>query len=133
MSVKHSAVPFSDELRRDDVLAWLGFEIPDDVRIGRYPTPNELRDVMNHLQGYSVEFQVGPLYWIANVSNEYPVLAVEAVAFSGSPDQSQEFRFSGDRDVLTQILRRLPEDCGTFLVMTEGEDPEFITAGDSAL
>lgn len=133
MSVNHSIIPFEDRLRHDDVLKWLGFPIPDNVKTGRFPTPNELRSVMDQLHGYSVKYQVGSYYWIADISNEFPVLVAEAIAFMDNPDQPQKFRFSGDREMLTHILKQLPEECGTFLIMTEGEHPEFIMSEGATL
>lgn len=132
MSIAHSVIPLEDRLREDDVLVWLGHPIPDDVKNGRYPTPNELRAVLDALSPYSVNYEEAPYQWIAVVSNEYPVLTVEAIAFSGNPNQSQEFRFTGDRAILTRILQSLPESCGTFLVTTDGEDPEFVMSGNES-
>lgn len=128
MSVTHLITPCDENFESDDFFEWFGQSLPDDVHYGRQPTWNELIEAFerNVPVGYVTRLEASrnpTALKIALSDGSNYLLYVEYINLPNVP-----YSFRGDRAHLNQIVEDLPEECGTFLVTTNGEHPELITA-----
>lgn len=148
MSVTHLIVPFDGTLRVDAFTRWYEGDIPANGRQGRLPTLSELKVVMERYTptGYEVTYHtaISP-DWYAEISREFSeidfkhvkttykdcLIRVEAFGLQADGETVGYYSFQGDRLHLHKLIEMFPYNCGTFLVITNGEDPEFVTSGSA--
>ena len=87
--------------------------------------------VLDSFNDYSVEYNEGFLSWNARAYIEDRFVRIEAFPLAGDRNLPQRFSFSGDRGEVIRILGKLPPECGTFLVVTDGDYPELVNSGTS--
>jgi hypothetical protein len=131
MGVTLTVIPFDDQINTPAILEWFkeawDLEIPPDAKPGRYPTLDELRDVLNAMPYAEVEYHESRTFWRADIKIEERGLSI---SFSyarklDDVDIPQHFSVDGDPDLLSIVLSRLTPFCGTQLLMFNGEDPEL--------
>jgi hypothetical protein len=130
MSVIHLIIPYSKEFETDEFLRWYEQELPSDLRYGRLPSLDEFKA--------AVEANIADGYKLSTFSSEIMVsLSVNSMldnghllytTITGLHSGELRYSFQGDRDYLAEIIKTLPYDCGSFLLITNGENPEFVTA-----
>jgi hypothetical protein len=128
MSVIYSVIPYTERLQAEEGVRWLEdseVSIPADARFGRNVTPNELKEVLLSFTDCQIEFTVKSLYWRAELSSGNEGLEISAF-FSGNADEEHSFSFNGSERYIIMILEKLAKVCGTFMLLSNGEDPQFI-------
>ncbi len=156
MSVIYSVIPYTKAFTKPEVLHWLdtsGTEIPANPPYGRNPTPKELRSVVATFDDCYAEYRVTPINWgdypfITGFEPQQHAVYLQSrdnrlnwqlemkcgkerisvnVLFSGDEDKSFHLSFTGHWDYILQIVQRLANVCGTFVLLSNGEDPTFVT------
>jgi hypothetical protein len=129
MGVIYSVSPYSKLFQTDEVLEWLedsGVSIPADAQFGREATLNELKEVLLSFTDCQIEFTVTSLLWRAYLRCGNESLEIRTF-FSGNADEEHDFSFDGSERYIVMILEKLAKVCGTFILLSNGEDPQFIT------
>jgi hypothetical protein len=143
MSVQYIVVPFEADGK---LLSWLervGVEPPANA-LSRYPSPQELRAVLDGLNDCTTEYQVVGDFWRAMVYEtasadpgpplrvEGPNVDIHVVDFQGNERLPHEFHFENGWPILAvTILARLARVTGPLVLSTEsGENPVVIQAED---
>lgn len=132
MGVIYTVIPLPDE--KDEIVAWLhslGVSCP--VGEGRYPSIQELRSVLDHLDGYTIRYSTGQGHWYADVSqtgrvtSDWAFLVVSD--YSGNDADSHEFWFErGSPLVMMLILQQLARACGPLILLPDtGDLPLVVT------
>jgi len=131
---------FSDAQRVSSWLRSLGIACP--TAQGRYPTLQELRAVLDHLDGFTVRYSTGPEHWSADIVEEgrggcagdgestYDWAYLVVGNFHNDETRPQSVYFDpGAPRLMLMILRRLAAVCGPQLLLpTGGELPVVVTA-----
>lgn len=128
MSQLHQLVPLSDEMRGAQFAAFLGGPVPDGVRLGRYPTADEIRAAFGRLNEsvrHMVQDKSGKSWSLAVMDGTHEALRIDA-RLRGQTEML--FTVSGDRHLLEALVAQLPRNCGSFLIMTDGQNPVIVTA-----
>lgn len=110
---------------------------PTHSESSRNPTPQELREVLDSLSGYRVEYLVSQNNWQALVEAKkgFPLLRsttlVDVVDFQGNESIPRIISFEkGDLVLNILIVERLSRICGTLLVLSDtGAKPLVIVPG----
>ena len=100
MSQLHQLIPLSDEMRGAQFTAFLGGPVPEGVRLGRYPTADELRAAFDRLDEpvrQMVQDKSGKSWSLAVMDGADEVLRIDA-RLRGQTEML--FTVSGDRHLL---------------------------------
>jgi hypothetical protein len=135
VGVSHLVIPASEV----DDAAWLrdsGIELPGGGSESRWPTPNELKEVLGALAGTTVTFRPNTAGgWDAEVvdaSRGYSGPSV-TIWVTGIQDPDRPTRFAlhkPDLGLAIAIVERLARLCGPFLMMDDADvRPVLVTAG----
>jgi hypothetical protein len=133
MGVIYIVLPLSHE--EDEIISWLHslrLTCPPDE--GRYPTIEELRFVLDHLDGYSIHYSTGAGHWYADVSptdqvtSDWACIVVDN--YHDNDTDSHDFYFErGSPRVMLLILQRLTRMCGPLILLADtGDLPMVVTA-----
>jgi hypothetical protein len=121
--------PYDDKFHKAEVIDWLQAEnvmIPLNAPIGRYPTPKELRAILDGFSDCTIEYKVTSIHWMADIQCGKSRVSI-IVAFSGSEDDPFDYlSFGEDYEKLISIVKKLSQICGTFLLLHDGESPILI-------
>lgn len=134
MSVTHSIIPYDEQFESEVFHTWFEKEIPHDVRYGRLPTWDEIKTTLERIapDGYTITYDLptNPKRATIVSSSEEENWLIEAEILNQTVVDNTvgSYSFRGDRYFLEKLLQNLPIEYGTFLVMSNGEDPELITA-----
>ncbi len=129
MGVSFTPIPLNI-FYNDEGLAWLkrfGPTIPPRVEDNRFPTPNEIRDVLEELEGYTIDYFINSQTWQATIS--HPIrpewAAIVVLNFSGASEEEDlphDFYFErGWPELITVILEHIARKCGPFVLIENGE------------
>ena len=134
MSVTHEAIPYEDEFLSEQFIKWYGKPVPEYPRYGRLLDWKELQAALDASipDGYKLIYDDASnpvMIYINHLENDSHLLHIEVFGLRIDEDMFHRFAFSGDRGYLEKLIQFFPEECGTFLVITNGEDPEVIIAG----
>jgi len=134
MGVFYLVEPFDDEQRE-----WLeeaGVEIPEDAGKGRNPTPAEIREVCDALEGFGVEYKSSGKnkFWQADVTgntkptrNRWTLLNINN--WGGSETRRYKIMFEkGDPDVIIKIVHGLSAKCGPLMIVPDSYEPIVVWA-----
>jgi len=122
---QYKVVTLFDCMQNPATTSWLeqfGLALPDHVPPGRYPTPLEIRGVMEGLAGLRTTYLVGKYTWQVTLRHRkdvsWAVLAVEG--FSGNNEEPHSFYFTGGWDeVILQVTAALAKHCGPLVLLHE--------------
>jgi hypothetical protein len=144
MGELYVVMPLSDPtdfLDAQGITAWLrSLEIACPSACGRFPTLQELRAVLDHLEGFTIHYNTGPGHWSADIVEEgrdgcdgessYDWAYIVADTFDGDETRPQSFYFDpGAPRLMLMILRYLAAVCGPQLQLpTESGLPVVVTA-----
>lgn len=118
-----------------EVLNWLqgddGIEIPAGMPEGRYPTPRELRQILDSFAELDVKYHVGGKAWYADIWRKD-----ESVLMAMPVPRNEDVPFDyvsldGSYELENDIIQKISNMCGTFLFLLDGEGPEFVVPGGS--
>lgn len=133
MGVLYVVIPLLPE-QKDEMGVWLhslGIACPEGE--GRYPSIQELRSVLEHLEGYTIHYSTGSGHWYADVAqtdqvnSDWASLVVND--YSGNDADSHAFYFErGAPPLMLLILQRLVSICGPQLLLPDtGALPLVVT------
>ena len=133
MSITHSIVPYDEQFESEFFLTWFEKEVPHNVRYGRLPSWGKIKSTLEYIasDGHIITYDLptNPKRATIVSCNEGDwLLEVEILNQNPLDSTIGSYSFRGDRFFLEKLLRNLPIEYGTFLVMSNGEDPELITA-----
>ncbi|KAA3647888.1 MAG: hypothetical protein DWQ07_02560 [Chloroflexi bacterium] len=121
-------------------LEWIedwGLSLPYYERESRNPTPNEVRKVLNKLDGITENFRVDDKTWGAYIedSNGQRMAYINCDDFQGDENEPSRLSFDGDSNALfcLRVVQQLTNVCGPLaMVITTGSgDPVIITPDTS--
>jgi hypothetical protein len=113
-----------------DWLAQNNLQLPDDIPHGRYPSPAEIKAVLDGIQGVRVRYVISERVWqvsvIHRIDVSWAVLAVRA--YSGNPDAPHRFDFvAGWDEIIEMVCLKLVKNCGPLVLLPDsGAPPRMI-------
>ncbi len=127
-----SAVPLFECMIDPATMDWLvglGVKLPETVPPGRYPTPDEMRQVLETLPGIRVDFTISASTWQATVRARRDVswASLYFPDYAGDDFEPQPFIFDGGwPEIMVMILQPLAAGCGPFILLDESGAPPRI-------
>lgn len=133
MSANYWIMLINEEFRdAPEAIEWLEhfkLVLPDKIIEGRNPTVPEMRNVLEKITGFSVEYKISSdnwRHWSAKVyephdKDDAKTIWIEVTGYTGNENESQSFSFVGDEDLIMEIARALRVWHGTSILMREGE------------
>ena len=130
---QYKVVTLFECMQNPATVSWLvqsGLSLPEDVPPGRYPTPLEIRGVMESLPGVQTDYLVGRTTWQLTILNRKDVgwatLAVEG--YQGANDIPLPFYFvSGWDELILLAAAALAKVCGPLVLLHEsGAPPQIV-------
>lgn len=143
MGVWYTVMPLDTQGELAEWLAQLAIKLPASNPIGRYPTPKELRRVLDSLENYTIKYHISPEHFYAHVYEtagiqpgpppliEGPSTMLIIPDFHGDEDNCYQFYFEkGWPELIVVVLERLARITGP-LVLIPDVDPKplIISAG----
>jgi hypothetical protein len=123
---------------RDEIEAWLrSLDIACPEGEGRYPSLQELRAVLDHLDGYAISYSTDPVFlgnWYADIvradQRDGNWALIVANDYNGNETDTHEFYFErGAPRVMLPILQRLVTACGPLILLPDtGALPVVVTS-----
>jgi hypothetical protein len=119
---------------KDRIVAWLSeLGIACPAGESRYPSIEELRSVLDHLEGYTICYNTKIGDWYADISQtdlvagDWTVLLVSN--YKGNDPDPHEFSFRhGSPLLMLRILQRLARTCGPLILFPDtGDLPLVVT------
>jgi hypothetical protein len=136
MGVLYTVIPLLPD-HRDELEDWLrSLNMASPADAGRYPSLQELRSVLDHLEGYSIRYstsRVLPGHWYADIvqadqrNGEWAFIVVND--YTGMETDAYKFGFErGAPRLMLLILQRVASLCGPLLVVPDtGALPIIVT------
>jgi hypothetical protein len=125
MGVSHSVLLLLDDAGFEPWLQEHGIILPHPWPACRYPTPAEIRAVLDPQPVYRVEYSIGPGLWDAWIyTADQQRTAIWVRNFSGDETVPHEFFFhKGSETLNIQILAQLTPACGAFVLVSDSGIP----------
>ena len=127
MSITHHLIPVDDTMKSADFVQWFGRPLPDNVVPGRDPEISELLETLKSIPDFEVR-EEGSSEWGVYLDGEV-YLRIESGTFYLTFLEPHAFRFSGSGEGVIKIVSKLPASCGSFIMVTDWDDPELVVAG----
>lgn len=130
---QYKVVPLYECMQHSATRSWMeqaGLPLPDRVPPGRYPTPLEIRAVMESLPGVQTSYVVGKAAWQVTLRYRNDVgwatLAVDK--YSGNLEDPHAIYFVGGWDeLIQQSAAALAKGCGPLVLLHEsGAPPQIV-------
>ena len=120
----------TDEALED--IAKLGYRIEAVHQASRYPSPNELRTVLDALENCTVHYSVSTNSWVADVAVIDEITPsdshVMVVGYRGDENAPHKFFFEkGATDLNLHILYRITKICGPLVLVPQIGRPLLVT------
>lgn len=131
MGVSHTVLTLLDDPAFEPWLHEHGVVLPRPWSAHRYPSPAEIRAVLDQQPGYMVEYSVGPGLWDAYIKVEAGhKTAIWVRNFSADETAPHEFFFHKGSEVLNiQILEQLALVCGPLVLVSDAEGLPMVVFG----
>lgn len=130
---EYQVVTLFECMQNPATLAWIEpfkLPLPDRIPPGRYPTPLEIRGVVENLSGVKADYLVGKTSWQVTVRDRRDVAwAVLALRdFCGEVDLPHPFFFTGGWDeIILLVTSRMAKLCGPLVLLHEsGAAPQIV-------
>jgi hypothetical protein len=127
MSITYHLIPVDDTMKSPEFTQWFGRALPENLQPGRDPDVTEFTNALKQIPEYEIRKE-GPPQWIIYRNGEL-YLNIESGTFYLTFLEPHGFRFSGDGDGVIKIVSKLPPECGSFVMVTDWDDPELVVAG----
>ena len=122
---QYKVVTLNECMQNPATLSWLvqsGLAVPEAIPAGRYPTPQEIRRVMEGLAGVKTDYLVGRSDWQVTLRYRKDVgwatLAIER--YTGYSDVPHRFTFVGGwEELILQATAALAKHCGPLVLLPE--------------
>lgn len=114
-------------------VAWMvqmNVPVPEAAPPGRYPSPAEVRDVIDAIPGISSEYVITKSVWEVSIVSRkdvsWAMLAIKG--YAGLTDEAQPFYFTGGWDeVILLVTTHLAKRCGSFVLLhNSGASPQIV-------
>ena len=131
--ILYSVVTLAECMQNPATLDWLmqtQASVPEMIPPGRYPTPVEIRDVIENSVGIKATYQVSSSVWQVTVTSRKDVswatLAVQD--YCGDEEAPCRFYFSGGWDELILLVTsKLARQCGPMVLLHDsGAAPQVV-------
>jgi len=112
-----------------DYLKRCGVAAPEQAPVhGRYQSPSEVRMAVGRLQGCRAEFTVGPTTFDVLIDRDDGAWTFLCfLKYRDADDEARDFYFqTGDPRLTRALLRLLAEECGSFVLLVNNEEPEIV-------
>jgi hypothetical protein len=131
MGVSHVVLTLLDDPAFAPWLEQHGVVLPRPWPPSRYPTPAEIRAVLDQQPAYTVEYRSGPGLWDAWIdADDRQRTAIWVQDFSGGEDAPHTFFFhKGSEELNIQILEQLALVCGPFVLVSDAEVLPILVLG----
>ena len=131
MGVSHTVLTLLDDPAFEPWLRQHGIVLPQPWPAHRYPSPAEIRAVLDPLPGYVVEYSVGPGRWDARIATaDRQRTAIWVRNFSGDAMAPHEFFFHKGSEALNmQILEQLAPICGPLVLVSDAAGLPMVVFG----
>jgi hypothetical protein len=129
----YSVVTLAECMQNPATLDWLvhaDVPVPAAFPPGRYPTPAEIRSVLENIPGIRLTYRVSPSVWEVTLTSRkdvtWAILAVQD--FNGDEDAACRFYFTGGWDELILLAAgRLVKTCGPLVLLHDsGAAPQVV-------
>ena len=129
----YSVVTLAECMQNPATLDWLmqtQASVPEMIPPGRYPTPVEIRDVIENSVGIKATYQVSSSVWQVSVTSRKDVswatLAIQD--YCGDEEAPCRFYFSGGWDELILLVTsKLARQCGPMVLLHDsGAAPQVV-------
>ena len=133
MGVIYIVLPLLPD-EKDAIVAWLrSLSIACPGEEGRFPSIEEIRSVLDHLNGYTTHYSTGSGHWYAEIAQtdrgngDWAFLVVDN--YSGTDADSHAFYFErGSPRLMVLLLRQLASACGPLILLPDtGNLPVIVT------
>ena len=131
--ILYSVVTLAECMQDPATLAWLTHAqvpVPEIIPPGRYPTPAEIRYVIENTPGIKATYMVTSSVWVVTVTSRKDVtwatLAVQD--YCGDEDMPCRFNYSGGWDELILLVSsKLAKQCGPLVLLHDsGAAPQVV-------
>ncbi len=131
--ILYSVVTLAECMQNPATLDWLvhaHVPVPEMIPPGRYPTPAEIRLVLENTPGIKATYQVSPSVWVVTVTSRedvtWAVLSVQD--YCGDEEMPCRFNFTGGWDELILLVSsKLARLCGPLVLLHDsGAAPQVV-------
>jgi hypothetical protein len=133
MEKLYDVITLADCMQDPATVAWLvqsGIPLPHAIPPGRYPTPEEMRTVMDAIPGIVVDYLTSDSVWEATVRSRkdvsWAILALHD--YRGQEDAPHHFFFKAGWDEMIELVTvKLARRCGPFVLLPDsGAVPKLL-------
>lgn len=133
MQTLYSVVTLAECMQNPATLDWLVHSevpLPEGTPPGWYPTPAEIRRVIENTPGIAASYRVSPSVWEVTVTSRkdvtWAILIVQD--YCGDEETSCRFAFSGGWDeLIVLVTSRLARQCGPLVLLHDsGAAPQVV-------
>jgi hypothetical protein len=106
----------------------IGLALPMVIPSSRNPTANDVRGVLNTLEGYEIKYHVDEWSWMADITgSEYEYMNLYLFDFDGDEDQPKRISAKTSSDILfLEIVERLSLVCGPLVAYNDIDNAPFL-------
>jgi hypothetical protein len=128
----YEVVTLFDCLQNPAMQDWLvqnDLPVPDDIPHGRYPSPMEIKGVVESIQGIRTDYVISQRVWQVSFFHRkdvsWAVLAVRD--YFGDPDAPHRFDFiAGWDEIIDMVCLELVKICGPLVLLPDSGAPPKI-------
>jgi len=133
MKKLYDVVTLFDCMQDPATVAWLaqsGATLPDTISPGRYPTPKEIRSVVDAIPGIRADYLISDSAWEVTVRSRkdvsWAILAVRE--YQGEAEGPHHFYFmAGWDEIIELVTMHLAKSCGPFVLLPDsGAAPKVV-------
>jgi len=133
MEKLYDAVTLSDCMQDPATVAWLaqsGVTLPGMIPPGRYPSPDEIRAVVDAIPGIRADYLISDTAWELTVRSRkdvsWAILSVRD--FQGEAEVPHHFYFrAGWDEIIELVTMHLAKRCGAFVLLPDsGAAPKIV-------
>ncbi len=130
----YSVVTLYDCMQDPATLAWLvhtNIALPGELPPGRYPTPSEIRKVIEGIPGLRTNYLIADCAWQATLTSREDICwaSLQIKNYTGNPDEPHFFIFdSGWDEIILTVTSHLAKLCGPLVLLHDsGVAPQVVT------
>jgi hypothetical protein len=133
MEKLYDVVTLADCMQDPATVAWLvqsGLTLPDIIPSGRYPTSEEMRNMIDGIPGITVDYLISDSVWEATVRSRKDVswAILTLHNYQSQDDAPHHFYFKAGWDEMIELVTvKLARQCGPFVLLpNSGAAPKIL-------
>ena len=133
LNILYDVVTLYDCMQDPATLAWLvhlDLPLPATTPSGRYPSPAEIRAVIDEIPGLRVSYFVSDKVWEAAMTSRRDVswATLSVRDYTGDPDNPHHFYFpAGWDEIILLVTSHLVKTCGPLVLLPDSGDlPQLV-------